>query len=193
MRRRSVLEQGRSLEALGMKAGLLSMRLNHFIEALCVLLLTVLVLDVWLGILVRYVIPLPLTFTEELARYLMIWMALLAVSSGIVYREHIGVEYVFSRFPAFVRRWLALAFDVLAFAFFFALLWYGIDFVERGFNRVTMIYGIPKGYPFLGVPLAAFVACVQLVFVGVRDFCSAHPPDALSMSAARAGETVRGD
>ncbi len=186
-----MLEHGRLLETLGIKAGLLSKRLNHFIEALCVLLLTLLVLDVWLGILVRYVIPLPVTFTEELARYLMIWMALLAVSSGIVYREHIGVEYVFSRFPPLVRRWLALAFDLLAFAFFFALLWYGIDFVQRGFNRVTMIYGIPKGYPFLGVPLAAFVACVQLILVGLRDFCSVYPPNAPSMSAARVGSTEK--
>lgn len=164
-------------EALGLKAERYSQRLNHGIEALCVFLLVVLVLDVWLGILVRYLIPLPLTFTEELARYLMIWMALLAVSSGIVYREHIGVEYVFRRFPAAMRRWLALAFDLLSFTFFFLLLWYGIDFVERGFKRVTMIYGMPKGYPFMGVPLAAAVACVQLILVAVRDFCAPQPPD----------------
>jgi TRAP-type C4-dicarboxylate transport system permease small subunit len=39
------------------------------------------------------------SFTEELARYLMIWMALLAVSCEIAHREHIGVEFVFSRLP----------------------------------------------------------------------------------------------
>jgi TRAP-type C4-dicarboxylate transport system permease small subunit len=60
-----------------------SLRVNWLVERICVLLLVLLVLDVWLGVLVRYVIPLPLTFTEELARYLMIWMALLAVSSAI--------------------------------------------------------------------------------------------------------------
>mgnify|MGYP003646719970 FL=1 len=158
------------------KAGSISQRLNHWVEAFCVFLLVVLVLDVWFGVLVRYVIPLPLTFTEELARYLMIWMALLAVSSGVVYREHIGVEFVFGRFPPAMRRWLALAFDILAFAFFLALLWYGIEFVERGFRRVTMIYGMPKGYPFMGVPLAAGVACVQLVLVGMRDFFADDPP-----------------
>ena len=65
--------------------------------------------------LYEVITPLPITFTEELARYLMIWMALLAVSSGIAYREHIGVEFVFSRFPAPVRRWLAVAFDAIGF------------------------------------------------------------------------------
>lgn len=179
------------MQNIGVKAGRLSRRINRWIEGLCVFLLVVLVLDVWLGILVRYIIPLPLTFTEELARYLMIWMALLAVSSGIVYREHIGVEYVFGRFPAGMRRWLALAFDMVSFAFFFLLLWYGIDFVERGFKRVTMIYGMPKGYPFMAVPLAAAVACIQLVLVGIRDLCSPEPPDSSGVDTVSTGSLAQ--
>jgi TRAP-type C4-dicarboxylate transport system permease small subunit len=154
----------------------LSHRINWIVERLCVALLVLLVLDVWLGVLVRYVIPLPLTFTEELARYLMIWMALLAVSSGIVYREHIGVEFIFQRIPGPARRWLAVAFDVIAFVFFAALFWYGLDFVERGFKRITMIYAIPKAYPFMGVPLAAGVACIQLLLTGIHDFYAEHAP-----------------
>lgn len=145
-------------------------------------------LDVWLGVLVRYVIPLPLTFTEELARYLMIWMALLAVSSGIAHREHIGVEFIFGRLPAKVRRWLAVTFDLMAFAFFFAIFFYGIGFAVQGFSRLTMIYAIPKGYPFLGVPLAAGMACVQLGLVAVHDFYADKAPEATGATLAIGGE-----
>ena len=145
-------------------------------------LLLLLVIDVWLGVLVRYAIPLPITFTEELARYLMIWMALLAVSSGIAYREHIGVEFVFTRLPAGARRWIAVAFDVIVFAFFFVLFWYGLGFAEKGFSRLTMIYAIPKGYAFAGVPLAAFVACIQLALMGVHDFFAERAPEATGVS-----------
>lgn len=152
------------------KAIVASRRMNRVVERVCVGLMVLLVLDVWLGVLVRYVIPLPLTFTEEAARYLMIWMALLAVSSGISHREHIGMLVIFERFPPPVRKWLAVAFDVLAFAFFALIFFYGIGFVERGFSRFTMIYAIPKAYPFIGVPLAAFCACVQLLLVAVHDF-----------------------
>ena len=81
------------MEEVAIRARAWSLKVNWLIERACVLLLVLLVLDVWLGVLVRRVIPLPLTFTEELARYLMIWMALLAVSSGIAHREHIGVEW----------------------------------------------------------------------------------------------------
>ena len=168
------------MNALAQKAHTASMKVNWVVERLCVALLVVLVIDVWLGVSVRYVMPLikehivqfdfQATFTEELARYLMIWMALLAVSSGIAHREHIGVLIIFDRFPPHVKRWFALAFDLLAFAFFALILVKGIGFVERGMDRFTMMYGIPKGYPFIGVPLSAAVACVQLALVAVRDF-----------------------
>jgi len=144
--------------------------MNWLVERFCVLLLVLLVLDVWLGVLVRYVLPANWTFTEELARYLMIWMALLAVSCGISHREHIGMLVVFERFPPVVRKWLAVTFDLIAFGFFAIIFVYGIGFVDRGFSRFTMIYEIPKAYPFIGVPLAAGLACVQLLFVAIHDF-----------------------
>ena len=152
------------------RAEALSSKVNWWVERICVALLVVLVIDVWLGIMARYVLPFRMTFTEELARYLMIWMALLAVSSGVAHREHIGVLFIFERMPTHMKRWMALAFDIMAFAFFSLILYYGIGFVDRGMDRFTMIYEIPKGYPFFGVPLSAFVACVQLALVGVRDF-----------------------
>ncbi|WP_095588063.1 TRAP transporter small permease [Actibacterium ureilyticum] len=176
------------MTAIADKAKRWSQRVNWLVERVCVLLLAVLVLDVWLGVLVRYVIPLPLTFTEELARYLMIWMALLAVSSGIAHREHIGVDFVFSRLPGPVRRWLAVAFDVIAFAFFFALFFYGIGFAAKGFSRLTMIYAMPKGYPFMGVPLAAAMACVQLFLIGLHDFFAERAPARTGATIAKPGD-----
>ncbi|MGD1879416.1 MAG: TRAP transporter small permease [Kiloniellaceae bacterium] len=160
------------MNTLDKKAIRASRRLNWLVERFCVLLLVLLILDVWLGVLVRYLLPLGWTFTEELARYLMIWAALLAVSSGISHREHIGVLVVFDQFPPRVRKVLAVAFDVIAFGFFAVIFFYGLDFVERGFGRYTMIGTIPKAYPFIGVPLAAGLACIQLVLVAIHDFFS---------------------
>ena len=176
------------MATISVKAKSWSLKINWVVERVCVALLAVLVLDVWLGVVARYLIPLPLTFTEELARYLMIWMALLAVSSGIAHREHIGVEFIFGRFPAPVRRWLAVCFDVIAFVFFFVLFFYGIGFAEKGFSRYTMIYGLPKGYPFLGVPLAAGVACIQLFLIGLHDFFAEIAPTATGATLVVPGD-----
>jgi len=165
------------MQGVADKAIQASRRVNWLAERICVTLLVLLVLDVWLGVLARYVIPFEMTFTEELARYLMISMALIAISSGICYREHIGVLVLFERFPPGVRKWLAVAFDIIALGFFALIFIYGLGMVDRGFDRYTMISAIPKAYPFMGVPLAAAFACVQLVLVAIHDFFS---PDGVS-------------
>ena len=146
-----------------------SERLNWFVERLCAVLAAILVLDVWLGVVVRYVLPIQLTFTEEAARYLMFWTALLAVSCGIARRAHLGVLLVFERLPRGAQRWTLALLDLLAFGFFAFLLYYGIGFTISGADRVTMIYGMNKALPFAAVPASAALACVQLVLVAIRD------------------------
>jgi len=158
------------MSGIGANAIILSRRLNWFVERFCVLLMVLLVFDVWLGVLARYVIPFQMTFTEELARYIMIWMALISISCGISHREHIGVLVIFERFPWRVRKWLVVSFDLLAFGFFAVIFFYGLGMVERGFSRFTMIEAIPKAYPFMGVPLAGALACVQLFLVSIHDY-----------------------
>ncbi len=158
-----------ALGEAGNRAGALSDGVNWLVERVCAGLLVLLVLDVWLGVVVRYFIPLPITFTEEAARYLMIWTALLAVSSGIARREHIGVLLLIERLPMSLRRLILLLVDVLALAFFVFLLIYGIGLVEKGLTRFTMIFGFTKALPFAAVPVAAALASLQLVLVAVRD------------------------
>lgn len=146
-----------------------SLRLAWLVDRVCAFLVVLLVLDVWLGIAARRIGDFDITFTEELARYLMIWIALLAVSSGIAYREHIGMQLIIDRFPLSIQRYAALLIDVLAFIFFAMLFYYGIGMTESGAKSFTMIFGISKAWPFAAVPVAAALACVQLILVGLRD------------------------
>ena len=150
-------------------AALWSHWLSRFVEAIVVVLMVVLVLDVWLGVIVRYFVDFPLTFTEEAARYLMIWMALLAVSIGIARREHIGVLILFDRLRGIPRHVMLAVFDLLGLFLFGFLLFYGVGFMVDGMQRLTMIYGMPKSIPFASVPVACLLACLQILLVAVRD------------------------
>jgi len=163
------MQDAAELEGLARRADLASRGLCRIVDMVCVALMVLLVLDVWLGVFARYVVPLPITFMEEAARYLMIWVALLAVSSGIARREHIGVQMLFVHLPPSARRLLLATVDLMAIAFFAVLLWYGTGMVERGTRVSTMIYGFSKAVPFAAVPVSAALAMLQLALVGIRD------------------------
>jgi TRAP-type C4-dicarboxylate transport system permease small subunit len=157
------------LHGLAAQADRLSARLAWLTDRVAAFLLALLILDVWLGVFARYIVPLPITFMEEAARYLMIWTALLAVSSCIPRREHIGVQVLFENLPAAVRRHLLLVLDLLGIVFFLFLAVYGLGLIERGAKTFTMIYGMSKALPFAAVPVGAALAAIQLTLVAVRD------------------------
>lgn len=163
------MDDGVELKGLAATADRLSRQLGGLTDRVAAILLALLVLDVWLGVVVRYLVPLPITFMEEAARYLMIWVALLAVSSCITRREHIGVQVIFERLPAQGRRVLLGVLDLLGIAFFVFLALYGLGLVERGAKTFTMIYGLSKALPFAAVPVGAALAAVQLTLVALRD------------------------
>jgi TRAP-type C4-dicarboxylate transport system permease small subunit len=146
------------------------------VEWLCALILGILVLDVGLGVFGRYVIELPVTWTEELARYLMIWAALLAVSSGVARREHVAVTALLDRLPAQARRQVCLAIDALAFAFFAFLCYFGIGMTRQGASQYATIFDMTMWIPFAAVPVSSALVCVQLVLSGLRDFSLGPTP-----------------
>lgn len=158
------------MERLRQQTKKYSQSLNWVVERVVALLMVLLVADVWLGVVARYVLRVQIPWTEELARYLMIWAALLAISSGIARREHIGFRLILDRIPIGLQKTLLLAFDVLAFGFFAFLFIYGIGMTGTGAKQFAMIFGMSMAIPYASVPVSALLACVQIVLAGIRDF-----------------------
>jgi TRAP-type C4-dicarboxylate transport system permease small subunit len=150
-------------------AGRLSERLNWLIERIVAALMLLLVLDVWLGVVDRYLMHWQLPWPEVVARYLMIWAALLAVSCGIARREHIGLSILIERLPESLRRTTLVAMDGVAFLLFFYIAWFGTGFAAGGASRQAMIFGMTLALPFAAVPVSAALAMIQLTLTAVRD------------------------
>ncbi|MHA7775029.1 TRAP transporter small permease [Roseibium sp. M-1] len=151
------------------RAAKLSAGLNRGVEAVIAILMALLVLDVWLGVVDRYFFHWQLPWPEIVARYLMIWAAMLAVSSGIARRDHIGLTAAIQRLPIQVRRKLLVIIDLCVLALFVYVFWYGLGFAESGAKRQAMIFGISLQPFYAAIPAAAFLASVQTVLAMIRD------------------------
>ncbi|MAU22449.1 MAG: C4-dicarboxylate ABC transporter permease [Martelella sp.] len=150
-------------------AGTLSAALNRVVDAVVVILLAALVLDVWIGVLDRYIFHWQFNWPEIMARYLMIWVALLAISCGIARRDHIGLTILIDRFPVTLRRAILIGCDLLALALFVWTFIYGLQFAISGASRFALIFGMSMAPAFAAVPTAAALASVQLLLCLVRD------------------------
>ena len=150
-------------------AATMSRSLNWVVERVIAVLMLTLVLDVWLGVIDRYIFHWQLPWPEELARYLMIWSALLAISAGIARREHIGIGMVVLNLPIRLQRTVLFVVDLIALLAFLYLAIYGFDFAMGGMSRQAMIFGMSLALPYAAVPVASLLAAIQLLLVALRD------------------------
>ena len=150
-------------------AGRLSAGINRVTEAVPALLIAALVLDVWIGVIDRYYFHWQLPWPEVLARYLMIWAALLAVAAAIARREHIGLSAVLLALPPRGRQLLLIVMDLLALALFLYVFWFGLSFAESGAKRQAMILGATLKPFYAAIPAAALLCSVQILLVMLRD------------------------
>ncbi|WP_114964630.1 TRAP transporter small permease [Alkalilacustris brevis] len=111
----------------------------------------------------RYVLNDPLTWSEELARYLMIWIGLVGASVTLRHGEHIRITAIRNLLP----RPLRLIGDLFVAGAIGWFLWVmmieGWAAAERGGRQMSPALGISMLWPLLAVPVAGALMLVQHV------------------------------
>lgn len=146
----------------------IAFRVNWVLERVCAALAAAMVLIIWYGVVERYVFRAGGTWTEELSRYVMIWLALLAVPCAAYYREHIGLELFLARLSLRHRKSLILALDIITVAFFLFLTYYGVLLTQDGATSYATIFSMTMVIPFASVPVSSAFAAFQFVVAMIR-------------------------
>jgi C4-dicarboxylate transporter, DctQ subunit len=117
---------------------------------------------VMLQIIFRFVIFVPLPWSEELSRYLMIWTGM--VGSFVALREgrHIGVTMVVDRLPPRAATWVSLFVQAATILFLAIVAQQGLALTLVNLSQLSPAMRIPMFYPYLAVPLGAALMIVEL-------------------------------
>lgn len=126
-------------------------------------ILVALLLIVLAQIVSRYVFNSSLSWTEEAARYLMIWGVLLGVSLSYLNGYLISIDIFVDRLPAPVRRVIHWGNRVLSLLFTGILAAYGVNLCILGAQMESPALEIPYLWIYLAVPVGA--AMLFLLFL----------------------------
>lgn len=148
-------------------------RLSRVISRLtlipCMVAIGTMTVVVVVGVFFRYVLRNPLGWSEELARYLMVWGALLAVSVAIQTREHVGITIVMERVPVRFARVIAILTKGIIIYFLAVLSYRGYAMAQRGTSQMAMSLGTSMYWPLMAVPVSGVMAIIQLVLQAIVD------------------------
>ncbi len=132
-------------------------QLTWLLEHSVVLLVAALVLDVLWGVCTRFILGAPSRWTEEVATFLLIWVALLGAAVAFSRGEHLGLDYFVKKLHPEAQLLLAVVVQGLIIAFASsAMVFGGYVLVSETLQvgQVTPALGIKMGYVYLAVPVS---------------------------------------
>ncbi|HRJ69597.1 MAG TPA: TRAP transporter small permease [Beijerinckiaceae bacterium] len=126
---------------------------------------------VFLQFFTRYVLNDSVAWTEEIARYLLMWVTFVGAAVAMRRRVHIAVEVLHNFLPPGPVRVLNFVIDVITTGFVGLLCWYALTIYERMKIQKMTVIDWPMSYVYAGVGLGCFLLLyrtVQMVFSNAR-------------------------
>lgn len=121
---------------------------RHPLElTLCAILLAMTAVT-FAQVVARYVFEAPLSWSEELARFLLMWLAMLSAAYGFKLRVHFALRLVVSACPPGVQRVVQILVTAVAALFLLAFLYLSIKFVLGVDGHIAPALRIPMEIPY---------------------------------------------
>lgn len=133
---------------------------DRLVRWVLVVLMAVIVLDVSLQVISRYLFQSPLGFTDELAGYLLIWVGLLGSAYATGERQHLAIDLLSGRFSPENQRRQEILINILVVAFALGVLGIGggwLVYTSFLFGQVSAALQISLGYVYLVVPVSGLL------------------------------------
>jgi len=128
----------------------------------------------------RFVLGLPLSWSEEFQKYGHIWMVMLAIPVAYRRGAHLGMDMLLMLLPRAMQRGIGLLTEVLWLVLALAIGRYTLVIMQVAKNQDSPGLGIPMDYVYSGMVIGS----VYLGFVALRRFATYFgwrdpPPESL--------------
>ena len=125
----------------------------HLLSVLLALSVGILVIPVTLQIVARFTHWIPhWIWTEEMARFFFIWIVMLGAMIGVRDASHFECD-VWPELQPRANALLRVVSTVFVLVFALVFVWYGIKFVEFGWNQQSELAEMPMTWLFISWPL----------------------------------------
>ena len=125
----------------------------RLLDVLLVVTVAVLIVPVTIQMFSRFTALIPAwIWTEEMARFLFIWMVMLGAMIGVRDGTHFDVD-VWPELKPRANALLRIVSTVCVLLFALVFVWYGIRFVQFGWDQTSELADMPMTWIFVAWPL----------------------------------------
>lgn len=136
---------------------------NKMVETAVFVMLGAMVLIVSAGVFWRYGLNSALSWSEELVRYLLVWISFLGTTMATCQGAHIGISMLTDRLPERLQRAVALFVNLIVLVFLGVVLYQGVKILPVMAVRVAPTLGVRMGVFYLVLPISAAIMILHVV------------------------------
>ncbi|MEG2565186.1 MAG: TRAP transporter small permease [Acinetobacter sp.] len=156
----------------------LKLAVDRVIAAFSVTVMVALVVCVVWQVFSRYVLNQPSTLTDELARFLMIWVGLLGAAYTVGAQRHLSIDLLAMSLNKRKQAMLSMLINLLIFAFAGSVIVTGgLKLIDKTLStsQVSAAMQIPMGYVYIILPLSGAIMmfyALWFIYQGIQQLKS---------------------
>jgi TRAP-type C4-dicarboxylate transport system permease small subunit len=112
----------------------------------------------------RYVLNQSLFWSEELARYLLVWLTFLGASTAYRRQAHPGVDILYTRMPPKIRQGCSVLIHMVSLGLFAVMIIYGWQFAYFIRLQYSPALQLPKWIVLSIIPVSGIVLSIHGLF-----------------------------
>ncbi|GAA1697438.1 hypothetical protein MMUR_28480 [Mycolicibacterium murale] len=165
-------------------AAALAETFDRVLTVLCAFLVLFMCVSTFLGVIYRYVLERPLDWPEEVARFMLVWLSLLAAARALRHGNYIALEFLVARVPGRARTALRQAVNIGIVVFVLILAVQAVEYLDIVIPQRATATGISMMWPYLALSVSFFLIIIFAVIDFVDWICSLLTGVSLSPAVA---------
>ena len=126
-------------------------------------LLTLMVVIVFANVVSRYYLQASLAWSEEVARFMLVWLVFMGSFLAYIHDEHLGLDLLVMKFPPTLRRIVGVCTNLLVIYALYAVFEGGYLLMRDNWDWLSPAAEIPQGYVYFIVPFTCGLMMLQAI------------------------------
>ncbi|WP_313800355.1 TRAP transporter small permease [Cytobacillus sp.] len=144
--------------------------INKTVKWVVIILFFLMVIAVFLQVIFRFIVDQPLAWTEELSRYLLIWLTFLGTGYGMSMKAHPSIEFLYEKVGNTMKKGFIILSTALILFFFWQIIVNSFEFIGRSMTQTSPVLQLPMGLVYTVIPISSVLFVINLLQVSVAEW-----------------------
>ncbi len=145
------------------------MYLNIVAEYLLIILIGSISILIFIQVIFRYVFNHSIYWSEEVGRYLLIWITFIGASVGFKRKAHVGIDFLYEKLKGSIQKYITIIIEVFTILVSFVMFFYGIKLTIFVRMQLSPALFLPMSFPYSSIAIGGFLILIHSINFLIDD------------------------